>query len=298
MKRRKFLTISSIITTAALQANGRPLANLLPDFLKYEMRHLRGNVGIFTERGGTIGWLMAPKNVVIIDSQFPEQANHLLAEIQETGAPIDYLINTHHHRDHTGGNIAFKGIAKSILAHTNSKANQMRVAEERGITEKQLYPDQTFITEWSNPVDDETVTLTYHGAAHTNGDAIIHFENANVVHIGDLVFNRRHPYIDKSAGADIENWIQVLDVAIRKFDDETIFIFGHAREGYQVTGGQDDLRAFGHYLEKLLEFVGKEIKSGKSLEDMLKADGIPGADEWKGRGIERPIKAAYAELAK
>ena len=81
-------------------------------------------------------------------------------------------------------------------------------------------------------VDDETITLRYLGPAHTDGDSITHFENANVVHMGDLIFNRRFPYIDKSAGASVKNWIQVLKQTQKLFDKDTIFIFGHADNGF------------------------------------------------------------------
>ena len=126
---------------------------------------------------------------------------------QQSDQTIDLLINTHHHGDHSGGNIAFKGITKMLLAHENSRKNQMREAKERDEEDSQLYPDTTYNKEWSEKVGDEIMTLRYFGPSHTDGDSIIHFENANIAHMGDLIFNRRFPYIDRSAGASIENWI-------------------------------------------------------------------------------------------
>src|SRR6188474_1360628 len=97
----------------------------------YEMKPLRRNVGIFSEKGGTIGWLIQPDSIVVVDTQFREQAGHLIDEIKKfPAAPMPYLINTHHHGDHTSGNIAFKGLAQHVLAHENSRTNQMNNAKK------------------------------------------------------------------------------------------------------------------------------------------------------------------------
>ena len=114
--------------------------------------------------------------------------------------------------------------------------------------------------------------------------------------MGDLVFNRRFPYIDRSAGASISNWIDVLDKAQKKFDNDTFFLFGHSGAGYEITGNLNDLKAKQDYLSRLLDMVEKQIKAGKNQEDILKIQSIRGADQWQGRGIERNLNAAYQEL--
>ena len=275
----------------------------LPSWLKlftpaaYDMKPLRRNVGIFTEKGGTIGWLMQKKNIVIIDSQFREQAQHLIEEIRKRDdAPIRYLINTHHHGDHTSGNIAFQGIARNVLAHENSRINQISSAKKNVNEADQLYPDIVFTERWQEKCGDEKIDIQYWGPAHTNGDSIIHFQEANIVHCGDLMFNRRYPYIDKGAGARIDNWIEILQQLQTYFDNDTLFIFGHAAEGYNVTGGKDDLAAFADYLTALLEFVSSEIKAGRTKEQIMAATTIPGAPQWKGDGIQRSLSAALEEL--
>jgi hypothetical protein len=115
--------------------------------------------------------------------------------------------------------------------------------------------------------------------------------------MGDLVFNRRHPFIDKTAGANIANWIILLDKAIATFDKKTQFICGHAAAGYEVVANADDLKSFGNYLGNVLKFVEGEIRLGKTKEEIIKSKEIPGSPEWKGDGIERPLGAAFAELA-
>jgi cyclase len=293
MKRRSFIQSGSL----ALALTTFPWHNTLFNLSPYQMQLLRRNVGIFKEKGGTIGWLIQPDGIVVIDSQWKEQAESLLGEIKKKQeGPVEFLINTHHHGDHTSGNIAFKGIAKKVLAHENSKLNQIAVAQANNTTADQLFPDETFSEHWQQKVGDETIDIQYWGPAHTNGDSIIHFQQANVVHCGDLVFNRRYPYIDKTAGARIDNWIEILQQMQSYFDNDTLFIFGHAREGFELTGNKSDLAAFADYLSALLEFVEKEIKAGKSKDDILLAPAIPGAPEWTGDGIQRSLAAALAEL--
>ncbi len=295
MNRRKFLR-SSVFTMGALTlAQQKILAALAIDPWKITM--LRKGVGIFSEKGGTIGFLIGKDDLVVVDTQFPDQSKHLITELKKMSTnPFKLLINTHHHGDHTSGNIAFKDLVPHVLAHTNSKANQERVAKEKKTEADQLYPDQTFGDTWCEKVGKEEICLHYFGAAHTNGDSLVQFRKANVVHMGDLVFNRRHPFVDRSAGANIKNWITVLDKAVEKFNKKTIYIFGHAGTGFEVTGSKDDVIAFRNYLAAVLVFVAAEIKAGKTKADILKATEIPGAAEWKGDGIERPLGAAYDEL--
>ena len=295
MKRKQFIQASSLTLGALAFANTKSLAWFFDDPWKIKM--LRNDIGIFTEKGGTIGFMLSKKGIVVVDAEFPEQAQHLIAELKKRSEkPFKLLINTHHHGDHTSGNIAFKDVVPHVLAHENSKINQQNVAVKNKTEDKQLYPDKTFTDTWSDKVAKEKISLYYFGAAHTNGDAIIHFEHANIAHMGDLVFNRRYAFIDRSAGANIKSWIAVLDKTLAKFDNDTLFIFGHAFDPEKVTGNKEDLRAMQNYLSKLLEFVEGEIRSGKSKEEILKAKAIPGVPEWQGDGIERGLTAAYEEL--
>ena len=295
MNRRNFLNNSALALGALTLSQQNILSSLFQQTWKITM--LTNDIGIFTERGGTIGFLISKKEIVVVDAQFPDQSKHLIDELKKrSGNPFQLLINTHHHGDHTSGNISFKGIVQHVLAHENSKKNQESVAKTQKTEDKQLYPDQIFTDTWCRKFGKEKICLYYFGAAHTNGDSVIHFEKANIAHMGDLMFNRRHPFVDRSAGANMKNWIEVLNKTVKKFDNKTKYIFGHAGEGYEVTGTADDLLKFGDYLGAVLAFAEKEIKAGKSKEEFLKITSIPGVTEWKGDGITRPLTAAYEEL--
>jgi cyclase len=296
MQRRRFLTNTSLTAMALMTANNSAFSAFFQT-PAYKMRVLRGNIGIFTEQGGTIAYMVSKSGIVVVDSEFPDPAKHLISELQkQSSQPFHKLINTHHHGDHTAGNIAFKGIAEHVLAHANSKINQENAAKQQKKEDQQLYPDQTYTDVWSEKFDKEKITLHYFGAGHTNGDSLVHFEHANVVHMGDLLFNRRHPFVDRSAGANINSWITVLQKAQKKFDRKTIFVFGHSGKDYDITGTLDDLAAYQHYLENLLTYTSAQIAAGKTKEEIVKATEIPGSPEWKGDGIERPLTAAYEEL--
>lgn len=287
------------LSVAAISFLNHPLFALLQKSQAWKINMLTDTVGVFSEKGGTILFLLTKKGVVVIDSQFADAAAHLIDEIKKkTVQPFRYLINTHHHSDHTSGNIAFKGLVKQVVAHENSYANQKAVAIKSNTVDKQLYPDRTFGDEgWNKKLGEEEIQTYYFGAGHTNGDSIIHLQNSNIVHMGDLVFNRRYPYIDKSAGASIKNWIKVLHRTNQTFSEQTRFVFGHAGEGYDITGNKADIKAFQDYLEKLLEFGKKEIlQSGKSKQEFLKNTTIPGVKEWKADGIERSLNAVWEEL--
>ena len=296
MQRRNFLRTTALTTGGLLLAQKEMLAALWqqPGF---KITMLTKNTGIFTEKGGTILFVLGKNGIVVVDAQFPEQSQHLIDELKKkTDKPFSLLINTHHHGDHTSGNISFKGVVTNVLAHANSLTNQKNVAVAQKTEEKQLYPDWTYGDVWNTKAAGEKYSLFYYGPGHTNGDSLVFFEDSNIVHMGDLMFNRRHPFIDRTAGASITNWIKVLDKAMEKFDKKTTFVFGHAAEGYDVTGKREDLKAFQTYLSNLLEYTSTQIKAGKSKEDILKATEIPGSPEWKGDGIQRPLTAAYEEL--
>ncbi|MFD1819321.1 Glyoxylase, beta-lactamase superfamily II [Pseudarcicella hirudinis] len=297
MNRRIFLQNSALTFGAiALLPHQELMAGVFSEN-PYKIKELRGGVSVFTEKGGTIAFLQGNDGLVVVDSQFPEQAGHLIEELKKSSEkPFRYLINTHHHGDHTGGNIAFKGLAEHVAGHKNCLINQQNSAQKQKTEDRQLYADLTFDDTWKQKVGKEHIKAHYFGAGHTNGDAVIHFENANIAHMGDLVFNRRYPFVDRSAGANIKSWISVLDKTLKTFDKETIFVFGHAFDPEKITGNKEDLKAFQDYLAKLLVFVESEIKSGKSKEDVLKATSVPGVTEWKGDGIQRSLQAAYEEL--
>ncbi len=295
MNRRSFIRHSALGIGALGLAQNSLLAAMVQDPWKIHM--LTDSIGVFTERGGTILFYLSKEGTVVVDTEFPEQAGHLITEMKKRSTqPFALVINTHHHGDHSSGNIAFKGLTPHVLAHENSLKNQQKAAAAQKAEDKQLYPDQTFSDKITKQIGKEKITLHYFGPAHTDGDALIHFENANIIHMGDLINNRRYPYIDRTAGASVRNWVKVLEKTEETFDNKTTFVFGHASPGFEVYGKKADIVAMRNYFEKLLAFTEAEIKAGKTKEDFLKNTSIPGVTEWVGEGIQRSLTASWDEL--
>jgi glyoxylase-like metal-dependent hydrolase (beta-lactamase superfamily II) len=304
--RRQFLTSSTlalVATTPALRTLfARQPAQTPPSTA---FTPVRGTVGVFTGQGGTIGWHIAPDGLIVVDAQVPSSAQICLdgVKARAPGRKLDYLVNTHHHWDHTAGNGVFRPMTTRILAHANvpglQKAAAAAATPQPGVPTlaEQVYADATYEKIWRVDVGKEVLSLKYYGPAHTGGDSVVTFEKANVVHMGDLVFNRRHPFIDRPGGASIAGWRKVLEATARDHDADTIYVFGHASPKFGVTGKRADLAYMGDYLEALVEFVRGEMKAGKPREVIVKAtDALEGfADH--GPLIERVLAAAYDELA-
>jgi cyclase len=309
LDRRQFLASSSL--AAALSAVApRSLfgtsAQAAPPTPQTAFTPVRGTIGIFTGSGGTIGWHVDRSTIVAIDTQFPATAKTCCDGLLERSGlkAIDCLVITHHHGDHTAGMSAFKPVTKKILAHVNEVKWQRETAERSAKTAKpgappqaeQVYATATYEKTWREPAGSEVIAVKHYGPAHTSGDSIITFEQANVVHMGDLLFNRVHPYIDKAAGASIANWMTSLDAVAADHDKDTIYIFGHSGGKFPVTGGKAELAYMRDYLSALLEFVRGEIKAGKPRETIVRiTDPLKGFPD-HGPLLERVLSAAYDEL--
>jgi glyoxylase-like metal-dependent hydrolase (beta-lactamase superfamily II) len=277
MNRREFLRSAStgLLVMAARQSSA--FAEQPPTPPQPSWKDLRGGVGIFTMQGGTIGYFAAPDGIVVVDSQYPQTAPVFVEGLkQKSPHAIDFLINTHHHADHTGGNKALQPLVTHIVAHERVPALQKSAAEAAKTEAAQAYADQTFAKTWNTALAKETVSATYYGPGHTGGDSVVHFEKANVVHMGDLMFNRVHPRVDRAAGASIQNWIAILEQVPKAHAADTMYIFGHGRPDAGVIGTRDDLQFFRGYLSAVLELARKGIQAGKSKEEISTTDAVPG----------------------
>jgi cyclase len=242
-----------------------------------EFKPLRRNTGIFTGRGGTIGWLVSPAALAVIDTQFPDTAEMCLAGLPgRERRTLDVVLNTHHHFDHTSGNPVFKPAARTIVAQANVPKLQFAAAEKAGRLADQVFADATFGDAWRHECGDENVLAQFFGPAHTGGDAIIMFEKANVVHMGDLVFNRMYPYIDRPGGASARNWVAKLEEAHATFPADAIYIFGHGNPKFGVTGTRDDLLVMRDLLSALLEHVRQGLAAGRTKNEIVALDNLPG----------------------
>lgn len=304
--RRHFLTTSSFALAGSALARvplvgqaGQPQTTPPPAVTKFE--DIRRNVGIFTGRGGTIGWLATPVGAVAVDAQFPDTAKACVEGLQQKSPKgIQLLINTHYHGDHTSGNSAFRSFVKSIVQQERCAKLHKETTAKAGTEAQQAYADVAFGESWSHEIGDEKVWGNFYGPGHTGGDAVIFFERANVVHMGDLMFNRLHPRIDRPSGASIKNWISILERMAKRHNNAT-FIFGHAKAGQPVTGPAKELLYLRDYFTAALEHVQKGMKAKQSQEEITKVPELSGFAEHIGQGqvltLNGVLTAAYEELS-
>jgi len=301
LSRRSFLRRSGLAVAAGLTVPSVLTATPRAErpAVRGTFTALRRGVGTFTERGGTIGWLATDDVIVVVDTQYPATASNCWTGLQERSPQERALvINTHHHGDHTSGNPTFAPNATQIVAHANAPQLQRQSAQQRGNADQQVYAETTFEESWSTEVGDETVRLQHYGPAHTGGDAVITFEQANVVHMGDLVFNRAYPFIDVRGGASTQNWITTLETVHDAYTDETIFIHGHGNPEYGVTGSRADLLVMRDFLEALNAYVTQQRQAGASLEAMKQKEVLEGFEAFQfdwALSLSRCIEAVYQE---
>ena len=308
--RRQFVSTSSLslaavgLTRVPLLGQtpaGQPPAAQAPPVTKFE--EIRRGVGIFTATGGTIGYLLNNDGGIAVDSQYMQTAEICVAGLkQKAPKGLELLINTHHHGDHTGGNPAFKPIVKKIVAHENCVTWQRKVAEQAGASaQPQVYADATFTDTWQVDFGGESIAARHHGPGHTSGDAIVFFSKANVVHGGDLLFRRVHPRVDGPAGASVVNWVATLNKMLSAHDNDTVFIFGHGKDGV-VLGKKADVTYFRDYLTAALDQVRSGMKAGQSKEEIAKTPSLKGFEDViqinQRISLAGVLEASYDELTK
>jgi glyoxylase-like metal-dependent hydrolase (beta-lactamase superfamily II) len=298
--RRQFINSSTVVlagTAFSRLGFAQPQAPA-PTVTKFE--DVRRNVGIFSGRGGTIGYLVTPDGAIAVDAQFPDTAKACVEGLQQKAPKgIQMLVNTHYHGDHTGGNAAFRPAVKSIVQQERCAKLHREFTEKNNTAAQQAYADVTFGESWSTTIGDEKVWANYYGAGHTGGDAVIFFEKAGVVHMGDLMFNRLHPRVDRPSGASIKSWASLLERVAKKHRD-AIFIFGHAKPGLPVTGNAQALLQLRDYFTAVLDHVQKGVKAGQSQEQIVGVESLPKFEDYASSGqvlnLKGTLTAAYEEL--
>ena len=293
MNRRDFLFSSGAALSLSLLARGPLFAQspasppapaappVQPPTPVTEFKALRRNTGCFTGRGGTIAWLVNSAGIVAVDTQFPDTAALFLAGLPgRTGRNLDAVIDTHHHLDHTGGNKVFRPVAGKIVGHRNVPGLQVAAFARNPKSGEPTPPDTLFVDTWSQTVGDETVSARHFGPAHTGGDIAVHFERANVVHLGDLVFNRLHPVTDRPGGCSVRSWIKVLESVAQTYPQDALYVFGHGRPRFGVTGTLGDVLAQRDYLTAVVTHVEKQLAAGQPRAEIIKLVNLPGFPDY------------------
>lgn len=229
---------------------------------------LRGGVHMLTGSGGNIGVLESSDGLLMVDDQYLPLAERIRAAIDAIapGGPR-FVLNTHHHGDHTGGNPAF-GRQGTIVAHENVRLR----LEDGGEVPAAGLPVVTYADRIRMHLGDETIDVVHMPNGHTDGDSIVLFRMANVVHLGDHFFNGRFPYIDIDSGGSAAGMIRNIGEILDLLDDDVLIIPGHG-----PLGDIDDLRRYHRMLRETRETVRTAVAAGES-DASIRARGV-GA-EW------------------
>ncbi len=229
---------------------------------------LTENIYVLKGQGGNIGIFVGEKDVFMIDDQFAPLSKKILAAIKTiTDNPITYLINTHWHGDHTGGNANFQKEGAVIVSHENVRKrmsiDQVVRGKKRLASPKEALPVITFSEDIQFYINEEPILITHVHNAHTDGDALVYFGNSNVLHVGDTYFQGKFPYIDIDSGGTIDGYIGGIEKMIMIADDDTKIIPGHGN-----VSSEKELRVYLSMLKDLKSAIASEIKKGASLDEI------------------------------
>ncbi len=256
------------------------------DWSKIEIKATKvaGSVHMLEGAGGNIGVSVGPDGILIVDDQFAPLADKIKTALKTLGeGKLKFVLNTHYHGDHTGGNVAF-GPDAPIIAQTNVRK---RLSEEQKSkffnrttppSPKEALPVITFDQAVSVFFNGEEIKMIHFPHGHTDGDSVIFFTGSNVVHMGDNFFNGRFPVVDLEAGGDVEGMTKNIGGIIERLSKVpgVKIIPGHG-----ALSDVEGLKTFHHMLTVTTEIVRKRMAAGKNL-DQIKAEGLP--EEWKSWG--------------
>jgi cyclase len=264
------------------------------DFSKAQIQaqKLSASTYMLTGAGGNLALSVGDDAVFLVDDQFAPMVPKIKAAIAKlTEKPVKFVLNTHWHFDHTGGNESFGKAGAVIVAHDNVRK---RMSTEQVIAflgmpvkpaPKQALPVVTFTTDVSFHLNGDEVRVFHVADAHTDGDAIVHFKNSNVVHAGDVFFNKLYPFIDSSSGGSVDGTIAAVDKVLAMVDDNTKIIPGH---GPLAT--KAELKAYRDMLQAVSGRIKAQIADGKPQADVVASKPTAEFDAVWGRGFLPPDK--------
>lgn len=220
---------------------------------------LSNNVYMLVGQGGNIGVSVGEDGVFVIDDQFAQLTPKILEAIKTlSDQPIQFVVNTHYHGDHTGGNANMKKAGAKIIAHDNVYKRLLEGNKADGL------PVITFNDKLSVYMNGEQVMVFHVDNAHTDGDAMLYFTESNVLHTGDNYFHKRYPYIDVDSGGSINGYIDAVKKALMVIDENTKIIPGHGD-----ASNKTEYASFLEMLIKLRANVQAEIDKGKTEADVV-----------------------------
>jgi glyoxylase-like metal-dependent hydrolase (beta-lactamase superfamily II) len=235
------------------------------DDVKIETVKLSEHVYMLLGSGGNIGVSVGEDGVFIIDDEFAPLTPKIMSAIKAlSDKPIKFLVNTHWHGDHTGGNENMTKLGATIIAQDNVRK---RLAEtpnrDDSRRSKEALPVITFNDKLSVYINNEQVAIFHVEHAHTDGDAILYFTESNVLHTGDTYFSKRYPFIDLNSGGSVHGYIDAVKKSLILINEDTKIIPGHGTQS-----NKEEYKFFLSMLESLRANILAEIKKGKTEDEV------------------------------
>src|SRR5256714_8181108 len=286
---RKFFVLA--LTLGMVAIAGRGAGGQQQDFSKVQIKATKvsGNIYMLEGAGGNIAASIGEDGIVMVDDQFAPLAEKIQASLKNLGItdkPVRFVINTHYHGDHTGGNAPFSNAGSTVIAQDNVRkrlveggvaGNGGSIKMENKQGEKAALPIITFEHDVTVHLNGEDIRALHFPAGHTDGDSIIFFPKNNVVHMGDDFVRYGFPFIDVASGGSVQGMIDAMEKATAQLPADVKVIPGHG-----ALSNLDDVRAFTKMLKETSAVVQKAINDHKTLDHMKQEKILAPWAKWKG----------------
>ena len=273
------------------------------DAVEIETISVADGVHMLLGRGGNIGVVSGPDGVLLIDDQFAPLTEKIRAAVAAIGAgSVRFVLNTHWHSDHTGGNENFGKAGAVIVAHDNVR-ERMRVDQHMAAFGRDIpasppaaLPIVTFPGALRFHLNGKTIEVEHAPAAHTDGDAMVWIGGDRVLHLGDLYFNGRYPFVDVDSGGSVDGVIAAVNAALGRLPGDAVVIPGHGPLSNRV-----ELEAYRDLLVTVSGRIREAIAAGRSEDEVVAAAPSAEFDDVWGQasiGPERFVRMLYGDLSR
>jgi len=276
----KKIFILFIVSIATVQAQNFDTVKIRPQKITDQIYMLKGS-------GGNIGLLTGNDGLLLIDDQYAQLSEKISTAVKNISSnSIRFLINTHIHGDHTGGNDNFSKQGITLVAHDNVRERMMKEQFNKRFNRttppraKEALPIVTFTDKMSFHLNDEDIEVFYLDRGHTDGDVVIHFKKANVFHTGDSFVRYGYPFIDASSGGSVNGFINTLDKLLPLLNDQSKVIPGHGELATKA-----DVKILRDQIADIRDQVAKALKSGKKPEEIAALGITDKYEEKLGKGF-------------